>query len=762
MSETSDENKLKLSLSPRGNSGTPITSMVYLSEYLADLVGVSGHEIYNKMRRSDPQVRKIMAAIYGPIKAADFTVEPASIEPRDIEAAALMDHILFRDIPFKKKILNEILTFLPHGYSAFEVVHENRINKEFGPYTGLNCLGFRNQTTLTEWKVDAKTSALQWVKQKVSGDNELEVEIPKDNLLLFINEQEGDDNGFPLLRPLYGPYKRKLITETLKMIGIEKFAIGTPTLTVPKDVKPTDVEYIEAIRVLNMFVSGHDAYLAFPEGWLMDLHGNDGFDPMKLEDSIKREDEKMAGAILATFLELGTGGNGGAFALGENLEKFFSNVVNSFAKVITDTINTELIPNLMALNYGDEFENFPAMKCSGINDRVGKELMEIVTGYTNAGVISKDESLHDYLRRSHGLPNKDEGALLDNGESLDDGNPDDTPPDTDNTNSGNDNDEQSDQIVDEDVQLSETVKLAETPKKLMETQRDDIREAMRSNLVQMKDKLIFDVMKKYKSLPESGKLKAVDNIKIGYIAQYKRQLKGILTTTATKALADVRKEVPAASNTKLAANDSMLALLDEVETVKFVDNDFSALPAHVRKLLQLQANRIVDKQAADLADRVSFQFMSTSQTSDSVLAITKEIDDAATAYIDAGAIDTASQNVASTVVNQTRNEFFYAPEVLEQIYAFKFNNFDPVAAICKKLAGKVFSKDDAEFLSYSPPLHHNCKSYVTAVTNSAKVKPEIEPLPPISKEDRKSKTLSEYERLANMVDILNNEGEDKL
>ncbi len=758
------EKQLTFNTKEKGNSGTAISSLVYQNEYLSILTGVEAHSIYNVMRRSDPQVRKVLSAITSPIKAATWSFEAASDDPKDIEAAALMERIFFTDLDYDHK-LGEILTFLAHGFSIFEVIHENKQSKEFGPYTGLANLAFRNQTTLTEWKVDPRTSHLTEIHQEQSGDAEVDVWLKTDTLLMFFNEREGDDNGFPLLRPLYGPYKRKLLTETLKMIGIERNAIGTPSLQVPEKISPKDEEYKAAVNILEGFTSGENAFITYPKGWELDMHTNDGFDPMKLEDSIKREDEKMAGAILATFLELGTGGNGGAYALGENLERFFAQVIASFAKAIANTINTKLVKNLMALNYGDSIEVMPVLTFTGITDKVGKEFMEIVTGYTNAGVVNKDEQLEDHVRKIHGLPKKAEGTMLENQETQEGENENtDIDDSTDNSNvddqvaeaaSGDDTNDDS------NLELSEknkAIKLAEakTPKGLIDQEAKTISEVMKTNLQFIGEKLVADVMRKYKQLPEAQKLRAIDNIKLGGTAKYKRQLKGTLTTTSTKALDQVTKEVPEASDVKLKNNEEFFKLLDNYGAIKFADNDFSSLPAHVRKLITLQSTRIVDRQASELEDRVAFTFMQTEQTTDSAAAIEKDLTNAATDYVNSPVINTASNNVSSTLVNQTRNEFFFDDEVLEEIYAFRFVNSDPKAAICQKLAGKVFAKNDTEFLQYSPPLHHNCKSYLSAVPQAAKTKPEIEPLPPITETDRKSITLSEKEYIDKLLNVFEN------
>lgn len=733
-----------------GKSGTSISGGIYDAEYLPELVGIQGQDKYARMDKSDPQVRKIHVAINAPIKAAKWDIEPSSLEEIDIKAAKLIDQILFKDMDFRKK-LGEILKFISRGFSMFEVIIENKENAELGQYTGLAGLQARLQNTITEWKHDQNSGELISVHQEQSGDIEVDAWLLAENLLIFFNEQEGDDNGFPINRVLYGPYKRKLMTETLKMIGIERSAIPTPTLKIPSSISVNDQEYKEAVSILSAFTGAENSFITYPEGWELELHSSEGFDPMKLENSIKREDEKMVGTILATFLELGTGGNSGAFALGENLQKFFTQVLESYAHVVAGTINRCLIPALIKMNFGDTVKQMPQLVFSGITEKAGKEFMEILTGFTGSGVVGQDEMLEDHVRKMYNLPKKVEGTVIENGgENGED----------DNTNSSSSdisNDSNADNKNDDDdlgTKLS-VMKFAEakTAKGLIDQQAKPTLEIMQSNLKFIGEKLIADITKNYKKLSDSSKLNAVDNLKLGGVAAFRKQLRGVLNVSATKSLGMVENET-GLHDVKLKDNQEVLELLEEYssKTIKFAGDD--KLPKHSKKLVQLQSSTLADKMATDLQDIVTFAYIQNEQKTNDIAVLQEEMNAAAKKYQEGSTVNTASITSTSTVVNQTRNEFFFAPEVIEQIYAFRFNNSDPKAAICKTLTGQVFATDDTKFFQYSPPLHFNCKSYLSAIMVSAKSKPEIEKLPALNKADLKSKSLSES--IDNLVNLKHN------
>jgi len=373
-----------------GASGTEISANTYTEEYLTALRGYQASAVYDKMRRSDAQIKKILNAIMNPIKSAVWEIVPASDSKQDLSAAALIKQILFKDMSWIKK-LSEILTFLVHGFSCFEIIHENKINKEIGEYTGLSDMAFRHQSTLTEWEHDRTSGKLAKIHQIQTGDLYTNVWMSAENLLLFFNEQEGDNNGVSILRPLYGPYKRKLLCQELKIIGIERFAIPTPLVKAPSNIKPSDAEYKSAITVFEEFTSAENSYIIYPEGWEVELVTNT-FDPSKVEATIKAENEEMSGAIVAMFLELGTGGNSGAYALGTDMSDFFLTGIEHYATIIKDAINTELIPNLIYLNYGDSINICPELSVSGISDKAGLELMQVLTGYSNAGLFQFQEN----------------------------------------------------------------------------------------------------------------------------------------------------------------------------------------------------------------------------------------------------------------------------------------------------------------------------------------------------------------------------------
>jgi hypothetical protein len=189
----------------------------------------------------------------------------------------------------------------------------------------------------------------------------------------------------------------------LNAIGIEKFAVPTPIAKVPSGQQNSE-QYQNLTTSLENFTQHHSNYLTIPSGdeWGLDLHSNT-YDPAKVEESINAEDKRIAKGFSANFMELGTGGSGGAYALSNDLSDFFLNGIEQIAGEIATVINEQLIPNLIDMNFGPQ-PSYPKLKFSGISDKAGTELANILKTLVDGGMLTADDTLQKNLRKRYGLP----------------------------------------------------------------------------------------------------------------------------------------------------------------------------------------------------------------------------------------------------------------------------------------------------------------------------------------------------------------------
>lgn len=236
---------------------------------------------------------------------------------------------------------------------------------------------------------------------------------------------------------------------------------------------------------------------------------------------------------------------------------------------------------------------------------------------------------------------------------------------------------------------------------------------MQDYLSDISENLIDQVMGSARRLPPSKRLEAIKDLKPRGSQEYRSMLLDAMALVALDAIEAARKEVPKAKKVKLAEIDK--------------------LPPKLRDKIRTRMNLLVGAQIGDLQKTIEFAYASSEDSTDSDNQVDQDLRDSALGWLDGTAIELGASISASTVINEARNAFFFDDDVLEEIDAFEFKNGDPVSQICQDLDGTVFSKNDPNAFRYTPPLHWNCKSYISPVLKGNLGNKQIENLKPSNK-----------------------------
>lgn len=254
-------------------------------------------------------------------------------------------------------------------------------------------------------------------------------------------------------------------------------------------------------------------------------------------------------------------------------------------------------------------------------------------------------------------------------------------------------------------------------KQMISDGTDALKQIMQENLAAISEEMINQIMVGYRNLPPSQRFNAIKGVTPNGINAYKAALKNAVSVVAYDALKQVRKEVPKAKNVRLAFDEESLKL-----------GEFESLPADIQAKIQTQIGLLTQTQIADLEKIVYFQYTSSVDSTDSESLLNSDLDQVVKDYILGNAVHGGASATASQTINEARLAFFSDNEVADQIDAYEFINEDPVSEICQDLAGTVFDKDDPDLNRYWPPLHFNCKSWISAILKGNLDGAEIESL----------------------------------
>lgn len=672
--ENADKIKAPVQFEGRGSSGIKNFAGYISEEYLKNLQGHVAADTYDKMRRSDSKIKKVLKAVKDPIKAANWEIQAADDSTQSKLHQEFIKHVYFDgledDYNFQQHI-GEAMTILEFGHAVFEKIHKVVVGDPiYGNYIGLKKLAWRSPRTIHKFNIDPKTEDLKSVTQYAYGDAARLVDIEAKFLMIITIDREGSNwEGISYLRNCYGAWSRKQMYLKLLAIGLEKYAIPTPIGNVPVTSGP---DYDAFIQALEKYTSHETNYITLPKGWTIDLKES-SFDPQKVRVAIDGENMEIVDSFIANFLELAMGtSSGGSHALSEDMSAFFLSGITQIAQKVADAHNSKVIKDLINLKFGPQ-PKYPKMVVSGITDKAGEALANALSALVDSEIIIPDDSLEENVRRRYDLPQASMKGQRKPSQQ---------------------------QALPKPVGLSELqIKLAEkNAKNLISYGTDCLKQAFMDNLSVIGERLIKDVMNARDKLSNAKAVKAITKVEPIGSNGYKSAVKSELAKIAAAGIDSAKKDVPKAKN------------------IKFADSpEFEALPQYIKDAISAQAELLVETQLSDLKKAVLFQYNSSIAGTESDALIESDMLNALYKYIDGASVSAAAGISSAQMINNSRFSFFSDPEVSDQVEAAQFVNGDPVSPICQDLAGRVFDLNDPESQRYLPPLHHNCKSYIMPI-----------------------------------------------
>ena len=377
------------------------------TEYLSLLTWPNSITTYDKMRRSDAQVQALLYCLELPIRSTRWYVEPYDKNnPKDVQIAEFIEENLFSGPPkgmttHWDDFLRLALLMFPFGHSVFEKVYEVD-SKGFAKWKKF---AERPHETIKDFKYDERGGPMH-VEQYVAGASF--VEMPVENCLIFTHRKEGGRlHGIPVLRAAYKHWFIKDFLLKITNIGIEKNHVGTPVIGLPQDTQDDDSDKKEAEKITRNLRSGQDAGVVLPFGWTLEMFEGKRV-AIEVLPYIQYQDQMIAKAALAQFLQLGTG-SVGSFALGKDQSDFFLMSLNSQAKYICDTVNSYAIPQLVDYNW--DVEGYPKLKFEKVGGRNSEGIINGVNTLVGGRIIQPDDGLEKYMRELMELPEIDEATI---------------------------------------------------------------------------------------------------------------------------------------------------------------------------------------------------------------------------------------------------------------------------------------------------------------------------------------------------------------
>ncbi|WP_270366150.1 hypothetical protein [Microbacterium algeriense] len=382
-----------------------------------DLQWPKSINVFDRMRREDPQVKSVLRAVTLPIMRTEWAIDGTGCRPEVVAHIAADLGLPIKGQPpmaplrtkgrFSfKEFLRLALLSLVYGHSYFEQVYDQTSDPG---RTHLAKLAWRPPRTISNIEV-ARDGGLIAIEQGgLLGSGKVRIKVK--DLVAFVHEREGANwLGESLLRSAYKMWILKDRVLRIQALTAERNGLGMPVFTVGEPpegdfdqmVEWLDAEIKRGLEIVKQARAGEAAGVSLSKGSTFQFVGVSG----KLPDTdkpIRYYDEQIARAVLAHFLNLGT--ETGSWALGSTFANFFTDSLNAVAQNIADVIQQHVIEDLVDLNWGPN-EPAPRLVPAAIGEQQ-QITAEAIKGLIESGAVQVDDGLRAYVRDKFGLPVED-------------------------------------------------------------------------------------------------------------------------------------------------------------------------------------------------------------------------------------------------------------------------------------------------------------------------------------------------------------------
>lgn len=385
--------------------------------YLRELRWPGAYAKYNEMQRRDPTIASLLNAIRLLARTAIWTVEPASSDPVDQQAAEFLEQCLGDMSVTIEDVTEDLLTAIPFGWSWSEIVYKRRKGpgaKVASQYDdeaiGWRKFAPRRQSSFYYWEFD-ETGGVQGLWQMIAMDPKSPRFIPIQKSIHFTAQRDaGNPEGLAIFEPIYEPWHFVKNLQIINGIGFERSFVGLPKFTYGTPDAPytpqADDKALVAKTGKGLRVD-EKAYIALPGQIGFELVTTSNPNATSLLDTIKQYRIWMLQVALADFIALGTIATGGSYALGQDKSELFLMAVDGWLDKLAHVdklgvLNRYAVPRLFDYNTFEGITDYPRIKHSSVQKPNLPALSSYLSSLT--AFITPNPDLEAELLRTANLP----------------------------------------------------------------------------------------------------------------------------------------------------------------------------------------------------------------------------------------------------------------------------------------------------------------------------------------------------------------------
>ena len=425
-----DHLNLREMIYERGSTGLKRAGGYIREEFIQDLVGQRAIKQYKEMRDNSPVVGACLYALEMLVRNVKWHFRPVDDSPEAQFYADFADSALFQDLDMPWALLiSEILSFLPFGFSFFEMVFKRRqgqrpprnpdgteaLPSKFDDgLIGLGKIAPRSQDTVLRWEMSTNGD-LRGLHQ-LDPFAGRQAYIPYSKALLFRpTSYKNSPEGRSVLRTAYRPYYMITHIENTESVGIERDLAGLPVFGTPPQwwlasASPEEQAQLDLVRRIGRNIrQDEQACLVYPliydaagnQLFRFELASSGGTKAINTDTIIQRYELRITQSLLCDLIFLGHE-DVGSFALASSKSTIQSMSLGGYLRAIQDEFQQRCLPLLWRLNaFPDDL--IPELVHGDIET---VDLTELARFILSFGRVFPMNDLENRIRTLAGLPER--------------------------------------------------------------------------------------------------------------------------------------------------------------------------------------------------------------------------------------------------------------------------------------------------------------------------------------------------------------------
>jgi len=435
-------------LSPRfttkGITGTQLSGGVITGkENNAQLTGLNWVKEAEEMVRTDPIVRRSWHMLRQTLLSASWRFEPGVENDPQAEELARFANESFGFDGYSGQMtlsweeqLSYLFEFIPLGYRYAEEIYRVGPDSQGKVRVWLDRYADREPSAHNRW-LSRDNQQLDGVLQNVVGMSRAPEPIPSNKLLLLtLNKTGSNFEGVGMLRSVWWWWRTKQRTSNLMCVGLDRWAIPTPKVTVNRSeaenmgLTDGDIDAMveDAEAQAQSFLAAEQSYLVENSAVSFSSYETSPYlysqGPI---DIVKLCDSQIAAAFLTQFADLGNTETG-ARSVGEIHLSVFRRAAINLCDIVAGQVSGVdrrgggTIGRLIRWNYGlVDPSKLPRLTHTGLDTDDLAESLGMLPGLVQAGLLTPDDELERAIRERLGagdLPEDAQRSALERTSSL--------------------------------------------------------------------------------------------------------------------------------------------------------------------------------------------------------------------------------------------------------------------------------------------------------------------------------------------------------